>query len=220
MNHPKIIIVIGPPGSGKGTQADLLIKKFKLRYLGSGSLLRARAKKRDFTGKKIDSYLSKGFRMSTPVIFKMWMDKFESFKNDPKFKGFVFDGSPRTLSEAELLEEALKWYGWGRDMKFFFIDISEKEAINRLTKRRICSECKKIIPYLDGFKNLKKCDRCGGKLKKRADDTMAGIKERLHWFKLEVRPAIDFYKKKKGFYRIDGKQSIEETFKDILKGLK
>ncbi len=215
-----VIILLGPPGSGKGTQAGLLQKKFSLEYIGSGNLLRVRKKKRDFTGVKIGQFIDAGKRVPTPVIFKMWMDKMELFKKDPKLRGFIIDGSPRSLFEAEMLELALEWYEWDKNKKVIFTKISPKESISRLTKRRTCKNCGRIIPYINKFKRLKKCDKCGGELIIRADDTINGVKERLAWFKTDVQPSINYYKKRGELVEINGEQSIEDVFKDILKALK
>ena len=215
-----IIILLGPPGSGKGTQVRLLQKRFKLEHIGSGNLLRARKKKRDFTGKKIADYIDYGRRAPTPVIFKMWMDKMESFKKNPKLKGFIMDGSPRSLYEAEMLEKALKWYEWSKSKKVILIKISPKESIWRLARRRMCKKCGRNIPYIGEFRKLKKCDKCGGKLTRRVDDTVKGVKERLRWFKTDVQPSINYYKKRGELIEINGEQSIEDVFKDILKALK
>lgn len=214
-----IIIFLGPPGSGKGTQAALLCKKFGYKYIGSGDLLRARTKIKDYTGKKIKETIDKGKRVPTPVIFKMWMDKLELFKKNKNLKGFVIDGSPRTISEAEMLEQALEWYDWNKDKKIFFIDISPKEIINRLTKRKMCKKCGRIIPYFGVLNNLKKCDKCGGKLVKRADDNLEGVKERLRWFKSEVLPMIAYYNKRKMIVKINGNKPIENVAKDVLRKL-
>jgi len=216
----KIIILLGRPGSGKGTQAKLLTEKFGLEYIGSGDLLRARKKEKDFTGIKIGKVIDIGKRILTPVIFKLWMDKFEELKKTPKLNGFVLDGSPRSLFEAEMLEQALDWYGWLRYKKVFYVNISPKEAIQRLTKRRICKHCGKIIPFIGEYKKMKKCDKCEGQLKVRLDDTVVGIKKRLAWFETDVRPAINFYKKQGGLININGEQPIEVIYKDILKKLK
>lgn len=220
MKKTKVIILLGPPGSGKGTQAKLLQKKFSLKYVGSGDLLRARKKKRDFTGRKIAQCIDKGNRVPTPVIFKMWMDKFETFKKDSGFKGMVIDGSPRSLYEAEMLEMALEWYDWNKYKKSLFIKISPKESIWRLTKRRMCKKCGKIIPYIGEFRKLKKCDKCGGAFVVRADDTVKGVKERLGWFKTDVLPSINYYRKKGVLKEINGEQAIEGVFRDILKAIK
>ncbi|GAI42819.1 unnamed protein product, partial [marine sediment metagenome] len=93
-------------------------------------------------------------------------------------------------------------------------------SISRLTKRRTCKNCGRIIPYINKFKRLKKCDKCGGELIIRADDTINGVKERLAWFKTDVQPSINYYKKRGELVEINGEQSIEDVFKDILKALK
>ena len=216
----KVIILLGAPGSGKGTQARMLQKKFNLRYVGSGDLLRARMKKNDYTGRRIKQFIDNGKFTPTTVIFNIWMNLLEQLKKDRKIKGIVFDGSPRALVEAEMLDIALDWYGWLKYKKVLFVDVSSKEVINRLTKRRLCFNCGRIIPYIGDFKKLKNCDKCGGKLVHRADDDIKGIKERLRWFKTEVVPAINYYKKKKELVKINGKQSIEGVGRDMLKKLK
>ena len=218
--NKKIIILLGAPGAGKGTQAKLLIEKFNFDYIGSGDLLRARKKLNDFTGKKIGKVIDKGKRVATPVIFKLWMDKFEKFKRVPKFKGIIIDGSPRTTLEADMMEQALGWYEWEKNKRVILIDISTKEVIQRLTKRRMCEQCGRIIPFVGEFKKIKECDKCGGKLITRADDDEKGVKKRLEWFQTEVKPAINYYEKRGGLIKINGEQSIEDVFKDILKVLK
>ncbi len=219
MKKYKIVIFLGPPGSGKGTQAALLCKKLGYEYIGSGDLLRARTKIKDYTGKKIKETIDQGKRIPTPVIFKIWMDRLESFRNKKNLKGFVIDGSPRTVSEAEMLEQALEWYGWSKNKKVFFIDIPLKEIVNRLTKRKICSKCGRIIPYFGALNNLKKCDKCGGKLVKRADDNLRGVQERLRWFKSEVLPMVEYYKKKKMIIDVNGDKPIEKVAEEILRKL-
>ncbi len=219
-NNPLIIILLGKPGAGKGTQAKLLIKKFGLKYVGSGDMLRTRKKKKDFTGKKVGRVIDKGKRVPTPVIFKLWMDKFEKFKKDSKFKGMIIDGSPRTTLEADMIEQALEWYEWLKNKKVLLINISKKESIWRLTKRRMCKKCGRILPFVGEFRKMKKCDKCGEKLITRTDDSKKGVEKRLEWFRSEVQPAISYYKKKGELMGIDGEQSIEDVFKDILKVIK
>lgn len=219
MKKFKVIIFLGPPGSGKGTQAALLRKKIGYEYIGSGDLLRNRAKIKNYTGGKIKEVIDKGKRAPTPVIFKIWMDELESFKNKKNLRGFVIDGSPRTVPEAEMLEQALEWYGWNKNKKVIFIDIPSKEIINRLTKRKMCKKCGRIIPYFEKFRKLKKCDECGGNLEKRVDDNLKGVKERLIWFKTDVLPVVAYYKKKNMIIAINGEQSIENVAGDILKSL-
>ena len=132
-NNTQVIIMIGPPGAGKGTQTELLLKDFGLEYIGSGELLRARKKKEDYTGLRIAESIDVGKRVPTPVIFKLWMDKLEEFKQKQELNGFIFDGSPRTIFEAQMVDWALEWYDWDDNKKVIFINVSEQEAIDRLT---------------------------------------------------------------------------------------
>lgn len=216
---PLVIIILGPPGSGKGTQTNFLIKKFKLEYIGSGELLRNRKKKKDFVGKKISDFIDNGRRVPTPVIFKLWMDKMDEFKRKRKLNGFVIDGSPRTALEAEMLDQALEWYCFDKNKKVIFVDVPQEEVISRIANRRVCLKCKRNIPYIGEFKNIEKCDKCGGKLVKRKDDNKKGIKERLRWYNEEVRVAIDFYRKQKKLIKINGDQLINKVLEDILEAL-
>ena len=218
--NPLVIIFLGKPGSGKGTQAELLGKKLRLNYVGSGDLLRQRKTKNDFTGTKLKKVVDTGGLVPTPVIFKLWLDKFEELKKKKDLKGFIMDGSPRKIFEAYLLDEVLPWYEWSKNVKVMLIYVSNKEVIWRLTKRRICQKCKEIIPYVGKWREVKKCPKCGGKLIHRADDTIKGVKSRLTWFKSDVQPVINYYRKTKRLIKINGEQSIENVFKDILKVLR
>ncbi len=213
----KVVIFLGPPGSGKGTQAKLLAKKYRLEYFGSGMALRERQKVNDFTGKKIGEVMERGEWMPESVICRLWMNKLEEFKNK-RFNGFIYDGGPRRRLEAEIFDVALEWYEW-QDVKVIFIKISKKESLHRLTKRRQCKRCGRIIPWLGEFKKLQKCDRCGGELIIRADDTIGAIKKRLEEFEKETMPTINYYKKQDRVIEINGEQPIEDVFKDVLKAL-
>ncbi len=215
-----IIILLGPPGSGKGTQADLLQEELDLEYIGSGELLRERKKKNDFTGNKSARVIDKGKRVATPVVFKIWMEKLENFK-DQNVKGFLMDGSPRTVKEAKMLEEALDWYEW-EDKKVIFIDVSEKESTDRLLHRRICEDCGEVYPYIKQYKDMEKCEECGGKLVTRKDDDEEGIEQRWDWYRKEVEPVVDYYEKKGLLKRIDEIEQVEgedgiddEAWKDL-----
>jgi len=216
---PKVIILLGRPGSGKGTQARLLCEKFHLDYFGAGDALRARQKKGDFTGKKLIKIMNQGQLVPRFVIAKIWIDKMEEFKKKKNFRGFVCDGSPRILTEAELFDEALAWYEWDKNTQVFLIDISYKEAIERLTKRRQCQKCGKIIPWLGDYKKLERCDECGGPLVVRPDDTLPAIKKRLAEFQEKVMQVVRHYQKQKKLIKINGEKNIEAVFKDILKHL-
>ena len=218
----KVLITtfLGKQGSGKGTQAELLVKKMGLEYVGTGDLIRERMKTKDFTGRKVKEFMLKGKLHPTCIIVGFWLDKLEEFKNKKNFKGIVFDGCPRKIIEAMMLDGALEWYEWDDNVRAVLIDISNKEAIKRLTTRRICKKCGNIIPFTLEFRSIVRCPDCGGELVKRADDTLPAIKKRLGWFKTEVQPVINFYRKTGRLVRINGEQPIKDVFKDVLKAIK
>lgn len=230
----KVIILLGPAGSGKGTQAKLLVKKFGLEYFGSGDALRKRQKLGDFTAKKLIKVMGRGALVPSFVISKLWIDRLEKFKQKatcpPKpsasgagrreFKGFVIDGSPRKIIEAKFFDEALDWYEWRKYARVISVNISRRESINRLTKRRMCKKCGRLISWLGHFKKIKKCDKCGGQLVVRHDDKLSAIKKRLEEFKNEVIPVLNYYKRQGKLIIINGEQSIEDVFKDVLKAIR
>jgi adenylate kinase len=217
-DQPQIIILFGRSGCGKGTQAKLLQQEFGFDYLSSGDLLRERMKQDDFSGRKLRKVLDRGERAPTFLMFQVWSEKIREIKNKPDLKGLIIDGSPRSLLEAELMDHTFDWYEWS-NVKIILLDISEEEAFNRLTKRRICQKCGRLIPWLEPFKALEKCDQCGGKLEKRFDDRPEAIKERLNYFKRDVQPVVDYYEKQGRLIRINGEQSIEDVYQDILKAI-
>ncbi len=216
----KIIILLGRPGSGKGTQAKLLVKKFGLEYIGVGDLVRKRQEIKDFTGKKLSKISSKkGKLVPTFLVSSFWTTEFEKLKQK-SFKGFVLDGSSRILIESQLINEALKWYEWKKNIRIILINISEKESIWRLTKRRICKSCGRLIPYIGEFKKLKRCDQCQGKLINRRDQSPGAIRKRIEEFNKKTKSAINYYKEQGMFIKINGEQSIEKVFQSILKKIK
>jgi adenylate kinase len=219
--NPKVFIIMGPAGSGKGTQAKLLQQRFKLDYLDCGSAVRQRQRVDDFTGRKLlEISWRKGELIPSFLISDLWVDKLEKLKNKSRFKGMVLDGWNRTLIEAQLLDESLEWYDWNKNVKIILIKVSGKESFNRLTKRRQCRECGRIIPWVGVFKELKECDKCGGKLFVRRDDRLKAIKMRLAEYKKETIPTINYYRKQKRLIEVNGEQSIENVFKEILRKIK
>lgn len=217
---PLIFIILGPPGSGKGTQAKLLAEKFGLEYIGSGDTLRKRQKIDDFTGKKLVKVMGKGELVPNLIIADIWVDEFRKLKKQSKINGIVLDSWNRTTIEVNLMDEALDWYEWGGNVKVILIDISRRESFNRLTKRRQCKNCGRLIPWIGEFKKLKKCDKCAGPFFVRCDDNIQSIKKRLEEFRQNTLPAINHYKKQNRLIKVNGEQSIEAVYGDILKALK
>ncbi|MGI6340945.1 MAG: adenylate kinase family protein [Minisyncoccales bacterium] len=192
--NPIVICVLGKAGAGKGTQVNLLKERLGLSYIGSGELLRKRKEIKDFTGKKIADVIDKGGLVPSPVIFALWMAELEKIRNLEKNNGILIDGSPRKILEAHLIEEAVNWYGWSDNFKIMIIDISDEEAVARLLKR--------------------------AEIEGRADDTEEGIRKRLGWYKDEVEPVIEFFEKKGSVVKINGEQSVEDVYNEIIQRLK
>lgn len=220
--QPKVYTLLGRAGCGKGTQAKLLTEKFGLIYIGSGDLLRGRAKQDDFTGQKTGQTMKTGALVPTSLIFMLWIERLEKIKQGAAadLKGIIFDGSPRKLIEEELLEEALGWYEWDKNYKAVLIDISRQEAFNRLTRRRQCAKCGQLIPFVGAYKALEKCDQCGGDLVVRQDDTAEAINQRLDLFDKEVVPVIAHFAEKGILVKVNGDQPIEDVQKEILEKIK
>jgi adenylate kinase len=214
---PLILILLGKSGSGKGTQVDLLKDKLNLDFLGTGALLRERKKVGDFSANKIADVIDNGGIVPPPVVFKLWMDKFEGFKNKgDEFRGVILDGSPRKILEAKLMDDALGWFDWDKRVKIMLIDISDEEAINRIAKRKICPKCG-AIAVVSGTNEKDICSVCGEVLMARPEDTIEGTQKRLEWFREEVRETVDHYDSMGRLIRINGEQSVEGVFNDIMK---
>ena len=219
MKKEQVIILLGRSGSGKGTQAKMLINDFGFEYLGTGALLRERAEERDFTGRKIEKVINKGDLVPTFLVFNKWIGELEKIRNKKGLKGIVIDGSPRKVFEAELMDTAFDWFEL-KNIKVILVDISQKESYDRLTKRRHCRMCGQIIPFTGEFKTMKICNLCGGELVERADDSPKAIRTRMTFFKKEVEPVIKYYQKQKRLVRVDGEKSIDDVYADVKKAVK
>jgi len=210
------IIILGPQGSGKGTQAKLIAKKFNLEYFEAGRVLREVAQTNTVLGKRIAKLINRGFLAKTADLMKILSQK---IKTIPKNKKIIFDGIPRNLAQAKLFETIINRQGRQVD-KVFSLWISRKETIIRLSKRRICRRCGRI--FILG-KNIntktKKCPFCGGKIYQRQDDQPEFINRRLRIYYQETLPVIRYYYLKNKCIEINGQQSIKKVFQDILEYL-
>ncbi|KKS26270.1 MAG: Adenylate kinase [Parcubacteria group bacterium GW2011_GWC2_42_6] len=219
MDQPQIIIILGRQGCGKGTQAKLLVNKFGLEYIGSGDLLRERLKASDFTGDKLKNRLGEGKLAPTPLIFFLWYSRLQEIKKSlgDDFGGIIFDGTPRMLTEAQLLDETLEWFEWNKNIKVILIDFPREEAFKRIASRRICAQCGHIVIYKEEMNGI--CPDCGGQLIIRDDDQPEAINRRLDWFDTEVMPVIKHYEKKGLLVKVNGLRTIEEVQTEILSKL-
>lgn len=218
MKKPLNFVLIGRSGSGKGTQAELLMNHFgNFFHVVTGDLFRNLSKSDSQTGEIIRKILKEGGLPYDDIATTLWMHEI-AFKLKSN-QGLMADGFPRRLNEANSLESFLKFLERHDNTFYLLIDISREEAFNRLTKRRICKKCGKLIPWVGEFKELKICDNCGGELIAREDDKPEAINNRLDYYEDRVVQVINHYKENKKLKVINGEQPIEKVFKDILEAV-
>lgn len=209
------IILLGRSGSGKGTQAELLLKKFSLVNIDTGDILRDLTKRKDQFGKNVFKTISKGKLVPLWLVIYCWLDKFLNLSSK---QGIIMEGSPRLLEEAKILEEVLSWFG-RKKLIVIYLKTSEKEVTKRLLNRRICSQCHREFSLVL-TPNLKKCSHCGGKLIRRSDDYPLAINNRMLFFKKNIIPVINYFRKKNTLIEIKGEGSVMEIHQDIVAKIK
>jgi len=210
------IIMLGPPGSGKGTQAKKLIEKFGIPQISTGDLLREAVKNGTELGKQAKSYMDAGKLVPDEVVVGMVKER---LSKDDAQKGFILDGFPRTVPQAEALDKTLDQMGKKID-KVVNVDVPDSEVVERLSGRRTCKGCGAM--YHVKFNQPKKeglCDKCGGELYQRDDDNEQTIKRRLEVYHEQTSPLKDYYGKKGLVADVDGTGDINEITKAIEKVL-
>ena len=209
--------MIGPPGSGKGTQAKKIAAKYGYNHLSTGDLLRALAGKEqlDVTEKEAMEQMKSGNLVSDKLIYKLVFDKIVSEINAGR--GVVLDGAIRNLEQAQGFQNFFKEKNLTGEVMALEIALSDKDSFDRLTKRRVCIKCGEIIPWLPTTKKLKVCPKCGGQLQTRQDDDPKIIEERIKkQGNKATAPIIKFYKKLGVLKTVDGNQTIEAVEEDIV----
>lgn len=216
------VILIGPPGSGKGTQADLLAEKFGLFHLESSQVIENKFKNANSNDKILarEKEIWKAGELTNPELVREWMlEEIKSLYN--KGIGIVLSGSPRTMFEAEgelpVFEEL-----YGKDnIKPVHLNLSKEESIKRNSSRRICEANRHTIPDFPIFKDVKTCPKDGSPLLKRELDTPGTIAVRYEVYLRRTQPILSFLQER-GYHliEIEGEQEIDRVFEDILKGLK
>lgn len=208
------IVLLGPPGAGKGTQSIVLSREYKIPHISTGDILRESVKAGLPLGLKAKSYMDKGELVPDEVVTGIVIER---LKKPDAAGGYILDGFPRTLKQAQDLDSALQNSGPGIDMVVYFAT-TEKTAIERLSGRRVCRSCgfnyhvKNIPPRTAG-----KCDKCGGELFQRPDDGEGTVKNRLKVYEAQTAPLIDYYAKKNMLKRVSGDLGVEELFKVLSK---
>lgn len=208
------LILLGPPGAGKGTQAVVLAEKYDVEHISTGDIFRELIKNNSSLGLKIKRYVETGALIPDDIVVEVVVNKIKGLDYN---KGFILDGFPRTLSQAEMLDKTLFELGISID-KVFYFDTSEDVIIKRLSGRRICKNCGanyhlvNMPPKKPGI-----CDLCGGELYQRKDDEPQTIHNRLNVYKDQTVDLIDYYKNKNILETINGDLSRDDTFGVIKK---
>ncbi len=198
---------MGPPGSGKGTQAAQLAEKLGVDSVSSGDLFRDHRRRATDLGRLAESYMDRGDYVPDDVTIRMVMDWIEE---PDHASGFVLDGFPRTQAQAEALDEALA-QGEGID-RVLFINVSEAELIRRLTGRLLCRQCQ--TPYhLNSSPPRREgvCDACDGELYQREDDGAKVVENRIQVYGRETRPVVDYYRAMGNLREVDGEAPIQSV---------
>lgn len=208
------IVLLGPPGAGKGTQAKSISNRYSIPHISTGDIFRKNISENTPLGIEAKSYMDNGQLVPDEVTINMVKDRLQ--QDDCK-NGYLLDGFPRTVHQAEALDNFLTAREESIDTALL-IEVPKEFILERMTGRRVCPSCgasyhiKFNPPANDG-----KCDLCGSDVIQRKDDTEETVKERLDVYENQTQPLIDFYKNKKQLSVVDGTQAINEVFESICK---
>lgn len=210
------IVLLGSPGSGKGTQACKIITKYNIPHISTGEIFRDNIRRQTAIGEEAKRYIDKGLLVPDEITLHIVEDRFDQ---PDCAAGFLLDGFPRTLVQAEALERELA----NSDKKLdaaVNLEVNDDTIIKRMTGRRVCSKCGATYnlmynkPAVEGI-----CDKCGGNLYIRDDDKIETVTNRLRVYKNETQPLIDFYKNRGILVTVDGELDAEVVFQNICKAL-
>ncbi len=211
------IILLGPPGAGKGTQANLLVENHGMRQLSTGDMLRAAVKAGTPVGLEAKAVMERGELVSDEIVSKLIDDELAAMGDDV---GAIFDGFPRTAAQAKTLEDILAKHGRKLDYVIELV-VDEEALVDRVTGRFTCANCgegyhdRHKLPSVEGV-----CDKCGGtQFKRRPDDTEETVRTRMNEYRAKTAPILPVYEPRGIVYRVDGMASIEEVTAAIEKVL-
>lgn len=206
-------IMLGAPGAGKGTQAKQIADKYSIPHISTGDIFRANIKNGTELGKKAKQYMDQGALVPDELTCDLVMDRIQ--QDDCK-NGFVLDGFPRTIPQAEALDAALGKINEKMDYAID-VDVPDENIVNRMSGRRACLNCGatyhliSIPPKVEGI-----CDRCGSEIVLREDDKPETVQKRLKVYHEQTQPLIDYYKNQGILKSVDGTQPMDEVFKAIV----
>lgn|SRR5574341_709011 len=206
------LILLGPPGSGKGTQAMMLEEKLKLKHLSSGDLLRGAVKEKTDLGRQAFAYMQKGELVPDELIVDLIEDQLGKKETA---SGYLLDGFPRTVVQAQKLDQMLQRQKQKVDLTIKF-ELPDEIILKRLSGRLVCPNCHANYNiYFSPPKNENSCDNCGSKLVKREDDQEEVVKNRIKVYRRQTEPVEEFYRSQRKLFPIDASVAAEELFKQI-----
>lgn len=210
------IIMLGAPGAGKGTQAKKIADVCNIPHISTGDIFRANIKNGTELGAKAKEYMDKGLLVPDELVCDLVVDRIQ--QDDCK-NGFILDGFPRTIPQAEALTNALNAIGQNMDFAID-VDVPDENIINRMSGRRACVGCGATYHLVFNPTKVEGiCDVCGEKLILREDDKPETVKNRLNVYHEQTQPLIDYYKGQSILRTVDGTKAMDEVFADILKVL-
>ncbi|NLG03107.1 MAG: adenylate kinase [Clostridia bacterium] len=207
------IIMLGAPGAGKGTQAKMIADKYGIPHISTGDIFRANIKENTTLGQEAKTYMDQGKLVPDELTVKILLDR---VAKDDCNSGYVLDGFPRTIPQAEVLDKAVKELGETIDYAIN-VEVPDENIIRRMSGRRACLSCgatyhvEHIPPKKEGI-----CDRCGSELVLRDDDKAETVKKRLDVYHEQTQPLIDYYNGKGIMKEVDGTKDMKEVFADIV----
>ena len=208
------IVMLGAPGAGKGTQAEMIAEKYHIPHISTGDIFRANIKEGTELGKKAKEYIDQGLLVPDELTIDLIIDR---LGKEDAANGYVLDGYPRTIPQAEKLKEALAKQDEKVDVALD-VDVPDEHIIRRMSGRRVCPKCGAtyhivhLKPSVEGI-----CDRCGETLITRTDDLAETVKKRLNVYHEQTQPLKDFYDAEGTLQSVDGTKSLDEVFEDIIK---
>ncbi len=210
------LVIMGPPGAGKGTQSALISSKYGIPHVSTGDMFREILKRSDGLANRIRKYVESGELVPDELVVEMVRDRI--CRPDCE-GGFILDGFPRTVAQAEALDRMLE--SAGKELNaVLYLRVSEEAVVRRLSRRRVCERCGAIY-HLD-YNPPKRpgvCDRCGGRLIQRDDDREEVIRERLRVYHEQTEPLINYYGEKGLLVEIDGCKEIHQVWEDVQRVL-
>ncbi len=206
------LVLLGPPGAGKGTQAENIVKHYGLDHISSGDLLREAVKQETDLGKKAESFMTKGLLVPDDLVVELIKNR---ITKPESVKGFILDGFPRNVEQAKILKKMLS--DVKKALNFVLsIEVSDESIIKRLSGRRTCSKCGKIFNINFGTPvDDNRCADCGGELFQRDDDKISTIRQRLETYRTQTTPLLSFYENDGILKRIKGENEIHKISTEI-----